>query len=124
MDDADGPAQSVKRVTDPRALRALAHPIRLSLLGLLASATTFPTTAPTIATLLGLGVAVDYGLFLVARHREQVDSGMDVVTSAAKAEGVPARRRATHPGMFRWPARPIPSAPGGTFSVITDPAAV
>jgi RND superfamily putative drug exporter len=59
----------------------------LSLLGLLASATTFPTTAPTIATLLGLGVAVDYGLFLVARHREQVDSGMDVVTSAAKAEG-------------------------------------
>ena len=59
----------------------------LSLLGLLASATTFPTTAPTIATLLGLGVAVDYGLFLVARHREQVDSGMDVVTSVAKAEG-------------------------------------
>jgi putative drug exporter of the RND superfamily len=59
----------------------------LSLLALLASATTFPTTAPTIATLLGLGVAVDYGLFLVARHREQVDSGMDVVTSVSKAEG-------------------------------------
>ena len=59
----------------------------LSLLGLLAAAVTFPTTAPTIATLLGLGVAVDYGLFLVARHREQVDSGMDVVTSAKLAEG-------------------------------------
>ncbi len=58
----------------------------LSLLGLLAAAMTFPTTAPTIATLLGLGVAVDYGLFLVARHREQLDSGMDVVTSAARAE--------------------------------------
>jgi RND superfamily putative drug exporter len=59
----------------------------LSLLGLLAAAVTFPTTAPTIATLLGLGVAVDYGLFLVARHREQLDSGMDVVTSAKRSAG-------------------------------------
>ncbi|HEY2550045.1 MAG TPA: MMPL family transporter [Streptosporangiaceae bacterium] len=59
----------------------------LSLVGLLAAATTFPTTAPTVATLLGLGVAVDYGLFLVARHREQVDSGMGVVQSASLAEG-------------------------------------
>ena len=59
----------------------------LSLLGLLAAAVTFPTSAPTIATLLGLGVAVDYGLFLVARHREQLDGGMDVVTSAKLAAG-------------------------------------
>jgi RND superfamily putative drug exporter len=51
----------------------------LSLVGLLAAALTFPTTAPTVATLLGLGVAVDYGLFLMARHREQVDHGMDVI---------------------------------------------
>ncbi len=59
----------------------------LSLLGLLASAVTFPTTAPTVATLLGLGVAVDYGLFLTARHREQLDTGMDVISSARHAEG-------------------------------------
>ncbi|HUZ27078.1 MAG TPA: MMPL family transporter [Streptosporangiaceae bacterium] len=59
----------------------------LSALGLLASAMTFPTTAPTIATLLGLGVAVDYGLFLVSRHREQLDSGMDLLDSATRAEG-------------------------------------
>ncbi len=58
----------------------------LSLLGLLASAMTFPTTAPTIATLLGLGVAIDYGLFLTARHREQLDQGMDVVSSVKRAE--------------------------------------
>jgi putative drug exporter of the RND superfamily len=57
----------------------------LSLVGLLASALTFPTTAPTVATLLGLGVAVDYGLFLMARHREQLDHGMDVVTSAGRS---------------------------------------
>jgi RND superfamily putative drug exporter len=36
--------------------------------------------------LLGLGVAVDYGLFLTARHREQLDAGMDVVSSARHAE--------------------------------------
>ncbi|MFZ0082462.1 MAG: MMPL family transporter, partial [Trebonia sp.] len=48
----------------------------LALLGLVARLVTFPTTGPTIATLLGLGVAVDYGLFLVARHREQLDNGM------------------------------------------------
>jgi putative drug exporter of the RND superfamily len=58
----------------------------LSLVGLLGAAITFPTTAPTVATLLGLGVAVDYGLFLVARHRENVDSGMGVVASVARAE--------------------------------------
>jgi putative drug exporter of the RND superfamily len=59
----------------------------LALLGLLASAVQFPTTAPTIATLLGLGVAVDYGLFLVSRHREQLDAGMDVISSARQAQG-------------------------------------
>jgi RND superfamily putative drug exporter len=57
----------------------------LSLVGLLAAGLTFPTTAPTVATLLGLGVAVDYGLFLMARHREQVDHGMDVVESAGRS---------------------------------------
>jgi RND superfamily putative drug exporter len=59
----------------------------LSVLGLLAAVITFPTTAPTVATLLGLGVAVDYGLFLTARQREQLDAGTDVITSARQAEG-------------------------------------
>ena len=59
----------------------------LALLALLANGLTFPTTAPTIATLLGLGVAVDYGLFMVARHREQLDTGMGVVASVRRARG-------------------------------------
>jgi len=59
----------------------------LALLGLLARVITFPTTAPTIATLLGLGVAVDYGLFMVARHREQLDSGMEVTRSIRRTAG-------------------------------------
>jgi putative drug exporter of the RND superfamily len=59
----------------------------LALLALLARVVTVPTTGPTIATLLGLGVAVDYGLFMVARHREQVDSGMGVLSSVRRAAG-------------------------------------
>jgi RND superfamily putative drug exporter len=59
----------------------------LALLSLIARLVTFPTTGPTIATLLGLGVAVDYGLFLVARHREQLDNGMEVVRSIQRTAG-------------------------------------
>jgi putative drug exporter of the RND superfamily len=59
----------------------------LAVVGLIAALTTFPTVAPTVATLLGLGVAVDYGLFLTARHREQLDRGMGVVSSASHSEG-------------------------------------
>ena len=59
----------------------------LALVGILAAATNLPTTAPTVATLLGLGVAVDYGLFLVARHREQLDHGMEMEESIGKTTG-------------------------------------
>jgi DNA-binding transcriptional ArsR family regulator len=44
-------ARSVSRITDPRALRALAHPIRLALLGLLRARG--PLTATRAAELLG-----------------------------------------------------------------------
>src|SRR5216683_7080410 len=43
--------RSVERLTDPRALRALAHPIRMSLLGLLR--TEGPLTATRAGELLG-----------------------------------------------------------------------
>jgi RND superfamily putative drug exporter len=58
--------------------------VGLAIVGLLAAGTTLPTTAPTVATLLGLGVAVDYGLFLVARHREQLDHGMPLDRSIGR----------------------------------------
>jgi predicted ArsR family transcriptional regulator len=48
---AEREARSVKRMTDPRALRALAHPMRLSLLGLLR--TEGPLTATRAGELLG-----------------------------------------------------------------------
>jgi hypothetical protein len=48
---AAGGPRSVKRLTDPKALRALAHPIRMSLVGLLR--TEGPLTATRAAELLG-----------------------------------------------------------------------
>ena len=72
---------------DPAAVGDLQRAVRARAARAARAVITFPTTAPTIATLLGLGVAVDYGLFLVARHREQLDSGMEVVASIRRAAG-------------------------------------
>jgi RND superfamily putative drug exporter len=48
---------------------------------------TLPTTAPALALMLGLAVGVDYALFIVARHRSQLASGLPVPESAARAIG-------------------------------------
>ncbi|TCC44615.1 MMPL family transporter [Kribbella capetownensis] len=58
----------------------------LAVLGLLAAVKDFPVSAPTVATLLGLGVAIDYGLFMVSRHREQLDDGMGIEESVGRTE--------------------------------------
>ncbi|MFJ7902141.1 MMPL family transporter [Streptomyces sp. NPDC096198] len=64
----------------------------VSLLGLLATACTFGTAAPTLATMMGLGVGIDYALFLVTRHRRLLrdpgDSGdPDKPVDPAEAAG-------------------------------------
>ncbi|MFE0421615.1 MMPL family transporter [Streptomyces sp. NPDC058953] len=57
----------------------------LALLALLAAASTFATVSPTLATMIGLGVGIDYALFLVTRHRQNLMNGDDPVTAAGKA---------------------------------------
>ncbi len=44
-----------------------------------------PSFAPEMAAMIGLGVGIDYALFLVTRHREFLSSGMTVVESAGRA---------------------------------------
>lgn len=44
-----------------------------------------PTVAPSLATMIGLGVGIDYALFLVTRHRSQLTAGLDVTTSIGRA---------------------------------------
>ena len=44
-----------------------------------------PTIAPTLATMIGLGVGIDYALFIVTRHREHLHQGHTVEDAAGRA---------------------------------------
>ncbi|MEU6914223.1 MMPL family transporter [Streptomyces olindensis] len=57
----------------------------LAILGLLALAFTFATVSPTLATMIGLGVGIDYALFLITRHRQNLVDGADPVRAAGQA---------------------------------------
>ncbi|WP_430478925.1 MMPL family transporter [Streptomyces sp. P11-1] len=57
----------------------------LALLGLFAAAATFATVSPTLATMIGIGVGIDYALFLVTRHRQSLTDGRGPVTAAGNA---------------------------------------
>ena len=56
----------------------------------------FGTTAPTLALMIGLGVGIDYALFLTTRYRQQIADGVDA--------------RPTRPGR--------PSPPAGARSLV------
>jgi uncharacterized membrane protein YdfJ with MMPL/SSD domain len=43
------------------------------------------STAPILATMLGLAVGIDYALFILSRHRQHLDEGMQPREAAAKA---------------------------------------
>jgi len=45
------------------------------------------STTPMLAIMLGLAVGIDYALFIVARHQDQVRTGVDPEESAARATG-------------------------------------
>ncbi|WP_432176860.1 MMPL family transporter [Streptomyces sp. Tue6028] len=61
--------------------------VAVTLLGLqaLTGVLTISGTAPSLASMLGLAVGIDYALFIVSRHRSQLASGMDAEESAATA---------------------------------------
>ena len=46
-----------------------------------------PDVAPTLGTMLGLGVGIDYALFLVTRHRMLLRQGYDVPDAAGRTAG-------------------------------------
>jgi putative drug exporter of the RND superfamily len=57
----------------------------LSVVTLLSHLADIPTTAPTLATMIGLAVGIDYSLFIVTKHRTQVNQGMEVHESIARS---------------------------------------
>ena len=44
-----------------------------------------PAWAPSLGTMIGIGVGIDYALFIVVRHREYLARGMTVQESAGRA---------------------------------------
>jgi RND superfamily putative drug exporter len=58
---------------------------------LLAATTDVSTSAPTIATMVGLGVGIDYALLIVTRHIERLRAGDTPVEAAARATSTAGR---------------------------------
>ncbi len=57
----------------------------LGLIGLLGHVADIPVVAPTLATMLGLGVGIDYALFIVFRYRDELHRGANVGEAVARA---------------------------------------
>jgi RND superfamily putative drug exporter len=57
----------------------------LAVIRMLGHVATVPTVAPTLATMIGLGVGIDYALFIVTRHFRGLHDGLDMDESIARA---------------------------------------
>ena len=57
----------------------------LSLIGLLGHVIDVPSVAPTLGTMLGLGVGIDYALFIVTRYREGLRAGYEPDEAVARS---------------------------------------
>jgi putative drug exporter of the RND superfamily len=57
----------------------------LAIIRLLGHVTTVPSVAPTLATMIGLGVGIDYALFIVTRHFRGLQDGLSFDESIARA---------------------------------------
>ena len=69
---------------------------------------TWPSVSTDLAVLIGLGVGVDYGLFIISRHRSAVKAGLsyeDAVAQAVDTSGRTVLFAGDH-GVHR-PARPV-----------------
>jgi len=69
----------------PLVTAGLALVIATSLIGLLSHAFDVASVSSELAVLIGLGVGVDYGLFIISRHRSAVKDGLSYADAAAQA---------------------------------------
>jgi RND superfamily putative drug exporter len=75
----------------PILMALLSVGLGLSLLTLAAAVTNFNTITPILATMLGLGVGIDYSLFIVTRFRQGVHDGLSGEDAAAVAAATAGR---------------------------------
>ena len=74
-------------VAIPLATAMVAVGIGLAVIGLLERLVYVPDEAPTLATMLGLGVGIDYALFLLTRHRLLLRRGFAVSDAVGRTAG-------------------------------------
>ncbi|MEA2312386.1 MAG: putative drug exporter of the superfamily, partial [Solirubrobacteraceae bacterium] len=69
----------------PLLTAGIALGIAVQGMGLLAHVISIATFAPLLGTLIGLGVGIDYALFVVTRHRNSIRAGRTVEDACARA---------------------------------------
>ncbi|HRB02531.1 MAG TPA: MMPL family transporter [Ilumatobacteraceae bacterium] len=56
----------------------------LSVVGLVGGLIEIPSVASKLGTMIGLGVGIDYALFILSRHRDNLAAGMDIEESIGR----------------------------------------
>jgi putative drug exporter of the RND superfamily len=89
----------------PIALALLAVAVGLGGIMLLANTVDSSTAAPTVAAMIGLGVGIDYALFIVARYRENRPGARTTRPPCMPPWARPERRSCSRaaPWSWRWP---------------------
>jgi putative drug exporter of the RND superfamily len=59
--------------------------IGTSAIGVMSGAIPVPTIASVVGIMIGLGVGIDYALFILARHRQNLETGMPVPEAIGRA---------------------------------------
>ncbi|MFT4219213.1 MAG: MMPL family transporter [Microbacterium sp.] len=71
----------------PLASALIGVALAIALIFVATAFATVSSTTPLLAIMLGLAVGIDYALFIVARHQDQVRAGVDAEESVARATG-------------------------------------
>jgi putative drug exporter of the RND superfamily len=59
--------------------------VGISIINIIAAITEIGSIAPTLATMIGLGVGIDYSLFIVTRYRENRANGMNIEDATGRS---------------------------------------
>ena len=68
--------RSVYSAILPLGVAIIGLAVGLSLVGLLGAVIDIPSVAPRLGTMIGLGVGIDYALFILSRHRDNLGAGV------------------------------------------------
>ena len=98
MTDGNGPGRADPEATrrphvraDPLLTAGLALAIATSVITLLTRVMDVRSVLTDLAVLIGLGVGVDYGLFIISRHRSGVRAGLFYENAAVQAVNTSGR---------------------------------